>query len=45
MKKLNKNKESKKKTPLRVFFDIVGYAIFGFIFAFFVGENFLFSKE
>lgn len=33
MKKLNKNKESKKKTPLRVFFDIVGYAIFGFIFA------------
>ena len=32
MKKLNKKKDDKKKTPLRVFFDIVGYAIFGFIF-------------
>ena len=31
MKKLNKD-NTKKKTPLRVFFDIVGYAIFGFIF-------------
>ena len=34
MKKFNRNKDTKtKKTPLRVFFDIVGYAIFGFIFA------------
>lgn len=31
MKKLNKD-TNKKKTPLRVFFDIVGYAIFAFIF-------------
>ena len=34
MKWLNKNKENKKKkTPLRVFFDVVGYTIFGFIFS------------
>lgn len=32
MKKLNKNLDKKKKTPLRVFFDIIGYAIFAFIF-------------
>ena len=34
MKMFNKKKDSnKKKTPMRVFFDIVGYAIFGLLFA------------
>ena len=34
MKMFNKKKDSnKKKTPMRVFFDIVGYTIFGILFA------------